>query len=231
MTGRDAAPLAERLQVLERDPVSRQVQERVEEHARVPRAGARSGRGRASPDGSGRGGGSASRARMPSAPRPWGRPDVRNSPSGRRRWRGSGSCRWTSWSMSVVASVMVRLPCGASVVSWSSSHCRRGGVAVRIHRGRPSIDLRSGLRAATIDGTCAPPAPRRRRTRALRRPTASRRVLPDRRPRRPDAGRRPVACSAAREPGPMCPGRVMLVQGGSAANTARWLGRLGAQSA
>jgi sugar/nucleoside kinase (ribokinase family) len=39
-----------------------------------------------------------------------------------------------------------------------------------------------------------------------------------------------LAPSRALEPGTDVPGRVALVQGGSAANTARWLGRLGART-
>ena len=39
-----------------------------------------------------------------------------------------------------------------------------------------------------------------------------------------------VAPARALESGTDVPGRISLVQGGSAANTARWLGRLGARS-
>jgi ribokinase len=74
------------------------------------------------------------------------------------------------------------------------------------------------------------PAPARRRTRAIRRSTASRPgspnvvVLGDLMLDVVLAPARPLAS------GTDVPGRVTLVQGGSAANTARWLGRLGAQS-
>ena len=51
----------------------------------------------------------------------------------------------------------------------------------------------------------------------------------DRGPRRPDARRRDRPGSDL-ESGTDVPGRVSLVQGGSAATTARWLGRLGARS-
>ena len=92
----DAAPLAERLEVLERDAVAGQVEERVEQHAGV--AGGQDEPVAIGPVRVGRG--------VAQEPRPQdvghrrgahrGARVARSWPSGRRRWTGSGWCRWTA---------------------------------------------------------------------------------------------------------------------------------------
>jgi hypothetical protein len=72
VTRRARAPLPERFEVLERDSIAGQVEQRVEAACSRARLTARTGRGSATRDGSGRGAGSGSTRRTPSAPRPSG---------------------------------------------------------------------------------------------------------------------------------------------------------------
>ena len=91
--GRPAAPLAERLEVVERQVVAGQVQQAVEQRAAV--AGRQDEAVAVGPVRIARdcASGSAARARRPSAPRPAAGPGGRSWPSAPRRSRACGSCR------------------------------------------------------------------------------------------------------------------------------------------
>ncbi len=90
MARRDAAPLAERLEVVERHARSRSGAAASTAACWRGRPTGRTGRDPASPGASARGAGSASRRRRPSAPRPSVRPGARSWPAGRRRSRACG---------------------------------------------------------------------------------------------------------------------------------------------
>ena len=94
VTGRPRAPLAEPLELVERQVVAGQVEQRVEEHRGV--AGAQDEPVAVRPVGSGRGVTQEPRPqrRRPSARRPSARRDGPSWPSARRRSTGSGWCRW-----------------------------------------------------------------------------------------------------------------------------------------
>ena len=158
MARRPRAPLAERLEVVEVEVVARQVEERVEEHARV--AGRQDEAVAVRPVGrpSVRGAGSASRARRPSAPRPSARRGGRSSPSGRRRSRGSGSCRSRAGRAAgrqghrLIAD-SVGDGCGPGpgrMPRWSPGpgHCTAGLTPRPRHRG--SLQLSAALRRTTL---------------------------------------------------------------------------------
>ena len=210
VAGRARAPLPERLEVVQREVVAGQVEERVEEHRGV--AGRQDEAVAIRPVRVGRRVAQEARPqrRRPSAPRPSGRPGGRSSPVGRRRSRGSGWCRWRGGRGRASRRSWVGTPVGAvGGRAWGAIVDREGAVSSASDADHPLP---------------RPRAPSRRPTRAPS--PASRR---DRRPRRPDGRRRPGAGAplgsghGRARPGVAGPGRV----GGHDRPLA---GRLGARS-
>ena len=87
------AQLAEIDQFLERQVVSGQVQERVQQHRGMPAPTGRTGRGSASSDEQGCDGDGASRAHSRGARAPWASRDGRSPRAAPRPWRGRGCCQ------------------------------------------------------------------------------------------------------------------------------------------
>ena len=208
---RDAAPLAERLEVLERDLVAGQVEERVEQHAGV--AGAQHEPVAVGPV--------RVRRRVAQEPRPQ---HVGHRRGAHRGARMPGIRLLDAIDRERPDRVDGQLVevggdghrAGSDRSGWAGGgprlgHCsRRPGYPPAMPPIRPAADGRLPRRPSR-------PSPGRR---------AGRAASADRRARRPDARCRARPGARARI-GTDVPGRVSLVQGGSAATTARWLGRLG----
>ena len=185
------------------------------------------------------------------------RPGARSSPAARRRWTGCGWCRrqaaragpWAGSSLSPGARdalAGLRAPMGRRAARRVRP---RGAIVPRrvtaIGLGHPGRAVRARCSAPAGPGTRPAPA---RLPRAyapampsLPAPPVALRALHVA-PPRPTRTRPPSSCSATSSWTSSSPrtgtctrgtdvtGRVMLRQGGSAASTARWLGRLGARS-
>ena len=140
--------------------------------------------------------------------------DGRSSPAGRRRSRASGWCRWRGGRGRASRRSWAGTPSGSAVAG--GSHCRS----------------RSQPRSA---GPAPDATPRRGDYHPPDAPTTSPEIAscPRTGHRRGRATSSSTSCWRRHgrwSSGSDVPGRVSLVQGGSAANTARWLGRLGARA-
>ena len=174
----------------------------------------------------------SSTGRRPSGPCPWARPGARSWPAGRRRWtrvRMVSTASRSSWSVGRVIAVS---GCAGRIGGTADAGGAAGSAARSAARGHRTAPVRPVARRHPVTGvSCrhmpSPSAPSRTPPRAARRrPAVAPAVVvlgdlvvdvvlaPDRDLKR----------------GTDVTGRVVLRQGGSAASTARWLGRLGARS-
>ena len=223
VAGRDAAPLAERLEVLERDLVAGQVEERVEQHAGV--AGGQHEPVAIGPVGA--------RRRVAQEPRP-DHVGHRRGAHRRARVPGIGLLDGVDRERpDGVDGELVEVGGDSHRAGSDRSWCVGGPLAPRLGHCSDAPAILRVCRRSLDPGARNAPGSRRDRPTGTPRPSAAR--ADSRAPARivvlGDLMLDVVLAPARRARiGDRRPGSGALVQGGSAATTARWLGRLGARS-